>query len=307
MKTKFLLSSIVATLFLVASTKAQNYVLTPNHDCSVGFHDFTNSADNNYGNAIYYGGFSQPGAFGGENAGMGLMSFDLSAIPEGTIITDARLDLFGCGPFGGGDAAEVGDLGHNASYLERITSSWEEYTVTWNTQPHATKEHRAHLQWSTSVDEDYIDINVTQMVQDMIDDPTHSFGIRIRVRNQTPTRALAFWSRDGAPSEDLQPHLRITVSGMKSPLVDDGRSIPQMASVFPNPFHSSAQIQLVNESDAQNAELRVYNIFGQLMLNLNVTDQSSIEIERGNLAKGFYQFAIIKENSIVEFGKFVIE
>ncbi|MFI5134370.1 MAG: DNRLRE domain-containing protein, partial [Chitinophagales bacterium] len=218
---KINITLIMLVAILSRLNAQQTYVLTPNHDASIGFHDFTNSANTNYGNAIYYGGFSQPGVFGGENAGMGIMSFDLSIVSMGTVISHASLDLFGCGPFGIGDAASVGDIGHDGSYLERITSSWDEYTVTYNTQPSATSKHRVHLLASTSVDEDYLGIDVTQMVQDMINDPNHSFGIRIRLRAQNPTRALAFWSRDGAPSPDKLPTLTITISAMKT-LQDGG-------------------------------------------------------------------------------------
>ena len=307
MKNKNLLFTFLLLIVSCLSVFAQDYILTPNHDCSVGYHDYTNSADNNYGYAIYYGSFSQPGYLGGVNAGMGLMSFDLSAIPPGTVITDARLDLFGCGPFGGGDAASVGDIGHNASYLERITQPWDEYTVTYNTRPHATPEHRVHLLWSTSIDEDYTNVDVTQLVQDMINDPDHSFGIRIRLRNGKPTRALAFWSRDGAPSEDLQPHLRITVEGLKNQVSQNSPQAVLNSNVFPNPFQSSAKIEFHNDYSNDHAELRVYNVFGQVVFTIDVSGKSSVEIVRGNLATGLYQFAIIRNNSIAEFGKFVIE
>src|ERR1041385_8929062 len=109
--------------------------LTPSADASIGFQDFTNSANTNYGSADHYSAFSQAGAFEGENAGHGIMKFDLSQIPIDATIISADLNLYGRGPYGVGDAVSVGDTGDNACYLERIISDWSEFTVTWNTQP----------------------------------------------------------------------------------------------------------------------------------------------------------------------------
>jgi hypothetical protein len=59
----FIGTALILTLFKTA--QAQTYVLTPTKDASIGFHDSYNSANTNYGNAIHYSGFSQPGASGG--------------------------------------------------------------------------------------------------------------------------------------------------------------------------------------------------------------------------------------------------
>jgi hypothetical protein len=238
---------------------------------------------------------------------MGIMAFNLSMIPTGTEIADARLDLYGSGPFGAGDAASVGDLGHNACYLERITADWDEYEVTYNTQPLTTTKHRAHLTWSSSVDQDYLNIDITAMIQDMVNDPQHSFGIRIRLRNEEPTRALAFWSMDGAPSEDLKPHLRITlgnelVNVASSPVIKITES-----SVYPNPFSLKTTIQFVHDFSGARAEMEVINYLGQIVSTKDVSGLSSIEFDAHGLKPGVYRFIIMENGMTVEGGKFMIE
>ncbi|MBS1658239.1 MAG: DNRLRE domain-containing protein [Chitinophagales bacterium] len=300
--------SLIAIGSMISSQRShgQTFVLTPSKDASIGFHDNYNSANTNYGNAIHYSGFSQPGASGGENAGMGIMAFDLSMLPPGTVIADARLDLFGCGPFGAGDAASVGDLGHNACYLERITTDWDEYTVTYNTQPLATTMHRAHLQWSTSVDEDYTDINVTAMVQDMINDPEHSFGIRIRLRNEEPTRAMAFWSKDGAPSDDLKPHLRITLQNEGLTSAQEIKSQVSESLIYPNPFHLKTTIEFNNDFSASKAHMLVVNMLGQVVSTQDVSGMKTAEFDARGLNPGVYRFMVIVDGLVAERGELLV-
>lgn len=113
--------SLIAIGSMISSQRShgQTFVLTPSKDASIGFHDNYNSANTNYGNAIHYSGFSQPGASGGENAGMGIMAFDLSMLPPGTVIADARLDLFGC-------AHSVQEMQHRWVILDTMHVTWKE-------------------------------------------------------------------------------------------------------------------------------------------------------------------------------------
>jgi hypothetical protein len=306
MKTKITIAIICAFTIFSEVMAQQTYSFIPIKDASIGFHDNYNSANNNYGSAIYYGAFSQPGFSGGENAGMGLMMFDLSQFPAGTIISDARLNLYGCGPFGGGDVASIGDVGKNASRVERITTPWEEFTVTYNTQPLVTYQNFVKLKASNSVDQDYLDIDVTALTQDMIDEPLNSYGFRIRLRNEEPNRGLAFWSTDG-PFPDEYPTLTITLGEnlIGSNSKDDHSTIARTL-VYPNPFSITATIQL-QQSYSGDGQVLIFDSFGRLVSQFTTPLFSTINIERGNLVNGFYQFAIVQENRIVERGKFVIQ
>lgn len=74
-------------------------------------------------------------------------------------------------------------------------------------------------------------------------------------------------------------------------------------SVYPNPFSTSAIIQLNKKTE--NAQLIVYDIFGQILKNLIVSGDK-IKIERENLCTGIYLYEIIQNNKNISSGKLMI-
>ncbi len=135
-----------------------------------------------------------------------LLYFDLSSIPADAVIVSAQLSLY---------AEDSPDTqfhsGDNDSWLKRITSPWEEFSVTWNTQPSTTSIHQADLPQSSAPYQDYLNINVKNLVKDMINDPGGNFGFMLQLQNESPYRRLTFRSSDqDEPSEN--PKLVITYS-----------------------------------------------------------------------------------------------
>ncbi len=141
---------------------------------------------------------------GDEGTLRSLIQFDLSSIPFGSIITNAYLTLF-YNP----TSASAGQAGLNASLLQRITSSWDENVVTWNNQPSFTTSNEVTLAQSTLPDQDYPDVDVTQLVQDMIDNPSSSFGFLLRLQTEQTYSSMKFASSDYT-DYNLVPELEIT-------------------------------------------------------------------------------------------------
>lgn len=110
----FLILTSVCSISFAQTT----VIISPSQDAAIGFHDGFNSANTNYGTADYFSAFYQPGAVYGENGGRALMNFDLSIIPGGVTIVSAKLNLYGRGPYGVGDAVSHGNFGQNDSYLQ---------------------------------------------------------------------------------------------------------------------------------------------------------------------------------------------
>ena len=133
-----------------------------------------------------------------------LFEFDLSVIPDSVQVLDARLNLYynpTCG--------HEGHYGENESYLQRITSSWEEYSVNWNNQPSVTYDNQVRIQTSTISTQDYPDINVTVLIIDMINDPENNFGFMLKLQDESKYRSLIFASSDH-PISEIRPKLVIT-------------------------------------------------------------------------------------------------
>ncbi|MES2560103.1 MAG: DNRLRE domain-containing protein [Bacteroidota bacterium] len=138
----------------------------------------------------------------------GLLKFDLTSIPSNAIITNAKLSLH-CNTTSDQTQLHSSLSGSNGCYLERITGLWGESTVNWNNQPATTTLNRVSLAQSTSSTQDYIDINVDNIVQDMILNPATSFGFMLKLGTESYYRSMQFGSSDHAILSK-RPKLEIT-------------------------------------------------------------------------------------------------
>jgi hypothetical protein len=138
-----------------------------------------------------------------------LINFDLSSIPVNAKIKNANLSLY----FNPTSAEIPSTLGHsqrdgsNASILSRITSPWNEASVTWNSQPSISEDNTISVKASDAIDEDYV-IDVKNLIEDMVANPDESFGFMYMLENEDYYRAMIFASSDHADS-DLHPKLEI--------------------------------------------------------------------------------------------------
>jgi gliding motility-associated-like protein len=132
-----------------------------------------------------------------------LIEFDLSSIACESDIESAYLSFF-YNPFCGHE----GHGGDNDAWLRRIVEAWNETIVIWPTQPAVTLENQVYLPPSTSTSQDYIDIDVTNLVQDMINDQENSFGFQLKMVTEETYRSLTFASSDHFDPE-LWPEIEV--------------------------------------------------------------------------------------------------
>jgi hypothetical protein len=133
---------------------------------------------------------------------------DLQSIPQGTVVTYAYLSLYGVPS---SNAISLGSYGANACYVQRVTSGWNENTVTWNSQPTITNANQVTLPGSNGVQWNYnvIDLNVTGLVQDILNlPPADRNGFCIRLQTESYYRSMLFASSDYADATK-RPKLRI--------------------------------------------------------------------------------------------------
>jgi hypothetical protein len=207
MKKNYTLLSLILSVF---AAQAQTTVVLPcNQDVEL-FSLVPNTPQNtgSYGNQLNANAWTYNGNPGEERS---LLGFDLSQIPTGATIISATLKLYN-NFYCNDDAYQNGEHSHvtntNASFLQRVTTSWNEGTATWNNQPAATLLNQAILPEDTNPNENYF-VNVRQLVQDMIDSSATSFGFMLRLQIEQHYACLLFAS-SRHPDTTLHPKLEIT-------------------------------------------------------------------------------------------------
>ncbi len=138
-----------------------------------------------------------------------LFKFDLTCIPPNATILNADLNLY-YAAVNNYSNTEHSSLSHsNETILKRITSYWNENTVTWNNQPSATPVDEVILPQSVNGTQDYSNIDVKEMVQKMVSVPNGNFGFLLKLTNESNYARLIFASGDN-PDINRHPFLTVT-------------------------------------------------------------------------------------------------
>ncbi len=144
------------------------------------------------------------GTFNGSPAVLrSLFDFDLSSIPAEAHIESATLYLYHHEANN-----NFGHQGQNEGVIKRITQSWSENTVTWNTQPGSTTLNQVSIPASTSTTQNY-EIDMTALVRDARQNAGSSFGYMIQQKVESSYRSLVFASSDVA-DDSKRPRLVVT-------------------------------------------------------------------------------------------------
>jgi hypothetical protein len=279
---KYIFTIATCTFFSLFG-KTQFFVTLPvAYDSPIVYHDYYNHTDLNYGNKPYLAAFEIPGVQGGVNTNRALLYFDLSQIPGGSTIMSAKLDLYAYTEF---TVAPVNDghYGNNAAKLNRITSQWSENQVTWNTQPTTSTLHEKLLNQSIAPDQDYLDIDVKDLVQDMTDNPNNSFGFELSLINEVVTTNLSFCSGE-YPNTAKRPTLEIEYRL--------ATGIDEIAlatySIYPNPSLDHFSISF-EQNDAR--KIHILDQQGKIVRSIESNDATTV-VQTDLLAAGIYNIVI---------------
>jgi hypothetical protein len=111
----------------------------------------------------------------------------------------------------------------NASYLNKITSSWRENTVAWIIAPTSTTTNQISLATSTSSTQNYTNINTSSFWNDWKANNTSNYGMLLELQTTTNNvRAMNFHSSDTSntsltPQIDFIFFVNGTVAGTITP------------------------------------------------------------------------------------------
>ncbi len=77
-----------------------------------------------------------------------------------------------------------------------------------------------------------------------------------------------------------------------------------LISIYPNPFSVSTNILISDISKIDNAELKMYNVLGELVLNKSLTTKLTV-VETTNYPTGIYSYIIMSNNNIIQSGRLI--
>lgn len=263
----------------------REYRLYSYKDAAIGYHDGLNTANNNYGDADYIAGYCMPGTNYGLNVNRGVFYFDFSTIPNSAELLSAKLSLYAKGQSG----TLPGHVGStNSIVLQRIIENWSEYTVTWNNQPNTTNANEVVLPQSGNSLQDYTNIDVTDIVRDMIQNPTVSFGFLMKLQTEVTSNAMIFCSTD-YPDSAKWPVLKLSICN-KTAINDYGRE-DILLNIFPNPATSDVTCSFLKDN-SDDFNILIANMQGQLVYSKDFGQTEpgifSITINIENLTDGLY-------------------
>lgn len=127
-----------------------------------------------------------------------LIQWELSDIPAGATITDAEIQLY-CEAFYGSQSGEP------VYYL--IEESWDEQTVTFNTQPNYSSVIMEIGYWPEVLE--WCIVDITEFVVAWFSGSEENFGIYCHSQNTTGTCVPGFYSSNYS-NVDLRPKLVVT-------------------------------------------------------------------------------------------------
>ena len=215
----------------------------------------------------------------------GLFKFNLSGIPANATVTSAYLKVYADllwyqYPTTGGP--------QNSGTLCRVTSSWNEMTVTWATQPSTTALNQVTIPGSTSTAQDYT-LTVTNLVQDMLSNGNNGFMLKMD-DEVNYYKSLMFASSDNADALKCpQLEVNYTTGPTATGLMSYGMA-GAVWNVFPSPFQEKLNIA----SNVMIGNITITNIAGSVVMNRTVNSRDYVL--KNDLAGGIYYLQIYDVN-----------
>ncbi len=218
-----------------------------------------------------------------------LLKFNLSSIPTTATVQSASLSLYY--PTQNNFFATDTSLTHlNTSIIYRITSPWSENTATWNNAPSYSTTNSVTIGPTISSTEDFMNIDVSALVQDMINDPNNSYGFQLQMIDETQYARLLFASGD---NPDISKHPKLEVCYIETVGIDQVASSADV-SIYPNPAHG--QFHVVMKQDARFEQYKLFDICGKLMEINSVNNENDFMIDVSRFSNGIYFLSLEGKN-----------
>jgi hypothetical protein len=148
--------------------------------------------------------------------------------------------------------------------------------------------------------QDYPDIDVTALVQDMVSDPANSFGFLLRLTNENYYARMLFASGDN-PDTAEHPHLDVCWSFAEA--VKEVDNVNDFL-IFPNPSSGIVNLQWHQTSD-NFKRLTIIDCMGRMVMSMesgrdkafnSLIGQQSKALDLSMLPKGVYAIRLEGNN-----------
>jgi hypothetical protein len=227
-----------------------------------------------------------------------LIDFDIAAIPLGSTIINAYLHMYNNPSSQSTNGQHMQLSGSNELVISRINSAWDVQTVSWNTQPSISLYNQQLIAASSSTNQDYL-IDVSALVQDMVDNPTNSHGFQFALETEILYRSVVFGSSEcsdptNRPKLEIE-FLRPTNSDVTS--LQENQLSSDQFNLYPNPVSDILYIE--NTSSASHIKISILDVQGKEILNDSYNSGESIALDMRPLNKGIYIVKLANENSVV--------
>lgn len=231
---------------------------------------------------------------GGEpGKGRFLIDFHLPELSGEKELIRAELNLYHNPSSGHQGHTRLG--GSNEIVIQRITEPWDENTVYWYNQPQTTSENEAYVNPSNLADQHYLNIDITNLMNDILANPDEGFGLFVKLIDESAMyRSVVFGSSDHSDSS-LWPSLDIYYGS----IITNDEPLPSKISckVFPNPNSGRFIIEL-DQIIEEPIEIIAYDLYGRQIEKNIITDQLTI-FDWKTKTKGIYTIQINAEKGVL--------
>lgn len=220
-----------------------------------------------------------------------MIGFDLSQIPLGAQISSASLYLYN-NPIAQSTNGEHSQLsGPNNWEIYRVNGPWDEDLVTWNNKPSYDISTVVNVPASSSPNQDFT-IDVSSLVQNMVNDPANSYGFLMKLATESYYRSIVLGSSNAI---DPLIHPKLVVCYVTTASLSE--NMLSEVNIFPNPGSNTLFIDLKNGLNSGTIEM--YTISGIKVLTQNFTSSGMLELATEHLADGCYMIQISSGDSII--------
>ena len=228
----------------------------------------------------------------------GLIDFERPQIRQGLTLKSATLTLFAWDSstcFG----QHSGLTGSNACWLQRVTSAWDEHTVTWDTQPETTTEHQTEIPSTDSLVPFNTTVDVTGLVLDILKNTGTSFGFMLRLQDENYYRRMNYASSDH-PNKDMHPKLELCF--IADTINPELKTVPetngQISFTFgPNPAGNYVNVGILTNPET-GSTIEIINMQGKIVKRI-VSANTSETINLSDCPRGMYFIQIIQKKASI--------